>query len=139
MGSIDTIGQKDERLQGLLERYLLLRSRTEYPQQIAGHLDEDLLTAFVEDNLTVRESERAAGHLADCSFCRHKTAELMRLGLDLSDEAPALADGPEPVKVSEVLSGILSRLFGTGEAAVFAHEEKETDPDTEKDKTEREP
>jgi hypothetical protein len=30
----------------------------------------------------------------------------------------------EPASVSSVLSGILSRIFGTSEAAVFAHEEK---------------
>jgi hypothetical protein len=30
----------------------------------------------------------------------------------------------EPASVSSVLSGILSKLFGSSEAAVFAHEDK---------------
>lgn len=138
MGSIEKIRPDDERFRGLLERYLLLRSRNGSPQTATGHLDEDSLTAFVEGNLTFRESDTAVGHLADCSFCRHKTSELARLNIALAEQdSPAIvSEVQEPAKVSEVLSGILSRLFGSGEAAVFAHEEKEdaSDGESENDK-----
>lgn len=133
MGSIENIRPSDERFQGLLARYLMLRSQSVSPQQTSGHLDEDLLAAFVEGNLTFRESDSAVGHLADCSFCRHKTAELIKLDLELAEPTPAaaIAETREPAKVSEVLSGILSRLFGSGEAAVFAHEDKDADTENE--------
>lgn len=129
MGSTEKINNGDAKFEALLGRYLLLRSRGESPQHTADHMDEDTLTAFTEGNLTFRESDNTVMHLADCSFCRHKTAELVRLDLDLTETfaAPAAIEAHEPAKVSEVLGGILSRLFGSGESAVFAHEEKKDD------------
>ena len=126
MGSTDDINTADVRIQGLLERYFRLRSKDESPQNFAVHLDEDTLAAFTEGNLTMRESDPVVNHLSNCSFCRHKTAELVRLDLAFAetDDAAATVTAQQPSKVSEVLSGILSRLFGGGEAAVFAHEEK---------------
>lgn len=129
MGSTEKINSGDAGFESLLGRYLLLRSRGESPNLTADHLDEDTLTAFTEGNLTFRESDSAVMHLADCSFCRHKTAELVRLELALAEPdavSQNLLDAThEPSKVSEVLGGILSGLFGGGESAVFAHEEKD--------------
>jgi hypothetical protein len=56
--------------------------------------------------------------------------ELARLEMHFAeqDEPVALRDTTsEPVSVSSVLNGILSRIFGSSEAAVFAHEEKTED------------
>lgn len=147
MGSTENINVGDVRFQGLLKSYLRLRSSTGSPQITTHHLDEDTLSAFTEGNLSQREATPIVSHLADCSFCRHKTAELVRLDLAFAESelSPAIVETREPSKVSEVLSGILSRLFGTGEAAVFAHEEKsdtddkpapESDKAPERDKTE---
>jgi hypothetical protein len=47
------------------------------------------------------------------------------------DEPAAVRATNEPVSVSSVLSSILSRIFGTTEGAVFAHEEKKEDADDE--------
>lgn len=129
MGSTEKINNGDAKFEALLGRYLLLRSRGESPQSIGDHMDEDTLTAFTEGNLTFRESDAAVTHLADCGFCRHKTAELVRLDLALSEPEPVsgILVAGEPAKVSEVIGGILSRLFGSGESAVFAHEEKKDD------------
>jgi len=47
---------------------------------------------------------------------------------DAQDEPVAAREtASEPVSVSSVLSGILSRIFGSGDAAVFAHEERPDD------------
>jgi hypothetical protein len=129
MGSIENTNMGDARFQGLLESYLRLHSRQESLQDLSDHLDEDTLTAFTEGNLTMREADPLVSHLSDCSFCRHKTSELVRLDLALAETegAAAVAKTPEPAKVSDVLNGILSRLFDGGEAAVFAHEEKKED------------
>ena len=133
MGSTEKTEKLDARFEELLGRYLLLRSRGESPQHIGDHMDEDTLSAFTEGNLTFRESDAAVTHLADCNFCRHKTAELVRLDLALAEPetAGSILNAREPAKVSEVIGGILSRLFGTGEAAVFAHEEKEGEEESE--------
>lgn len=120
----------DLRIQGLLDQYLRLRaSDRDLTQAGERHLDEDSLNAFVEGNLGGRESAPILTHLVDCSFCRHVTAELVRLDLAFaeSERVDAITKSSEPVKVSEVLSGILSRIFGASEGAVFAHHESEED------------
>lgn len=111
-------------IQGILDRYLASgnnRIATE-----GSHVDDDSLSAFVEGTLNRRESDSIVSHLVDCGFCRHTTAELVRLDLAFAEEAPAeIAAQAEPSKISEVLSGIFSKIFGTTDGAVFAHEEKE--------------
>ena len=124
------------KIQGILGRYLELRSRKLGRSDSVGHLDEDTLNAFSEGSLSERETLPVIDHLTDCSFCRHRTVELVRLGLDFADmDAPVVAqETSEPASIASVLNGILSRIFGSSEAAVFAHEEKEKE--NEKDKEE---
>lgn len=111
-------------IQGILDRYLA-SGNTVTAQ--GSHIDDDSLSAFVEGTLNRRESDSVVSHLVDCGFCRHTTAELVRLDLAFAeDESPvSVAPMAEPSKISEVLSGIFSKIFGTTDGAVFAHEEKE--------------
>ena len=106
------------------------------PMQISGMAisTRTRLNAFTEGTVSEREAWPIVNHLSDCNFCRHKTTELVRLDLEFADidAPPMVRESSEPVSVSSVLSGILSRIFGSGEAAVFAHEEKKDDAD-EKD------
>jgi hypothetical protein len=122
---------QNAKIQSLLARYLELRSRTSDAGIRDGHLDEDTLNAFTEGMVSEREAWPIVSHLSDCNFCRHKTTELVRLDLEFADmdAPPVLRESSEPVSVSSVLSGILSRIFGSGESAVFAHEEKKDDAD----------
>jgi len=119
----------DVRFQDLLERYLRLRALEVSPADLGLHLDEDTLAALTDGNLSLREATPVVGHLADCSFCRHKTAELIRLDLTINGAEPSLtaAEQTEPSRVANVFEGIIQRLFGVGDAAVFAHEEKPVD------------
>lgn len=96
------------------------------------HLDGDDISAFIEGGLSESAALPITNHLAACGFCRHRSAELIRLHFEFADE-PEVAVGaaPAPTKVSEVLSGILERIFGSAEGAVFAHEEKEDKKDEE--------
>lgn len=110
---------------GLTDRYLRVEPETESNE---NHLDEDTLTAFVEGTLANRESKPVVSHLVECSFCRHITAELVKLEIVFAEETVSkVRYKTEPTKVSEVLDGILSRLFGTSDGAAFAHEEKPED------------
>lgn len=121
----------DIKIIGLIDRYLRVRPVKENDET---HLEQDTLTAFVEGGLTERESKPVVTHLVGCSFCRHITAELIKLEMAFAEEtAPAIEAENKPTKVSEVLSGILSRLFGTSDGAVFAHEEKQKEDDEEDD------
>ena len=125
---------QDIQIQGLLERCLRSQVSSNSPAVQANHLDEDLLTAFTEGNLSEREIQPIVSHLVDCSFCRHVTAELVRLDLAFADETvQSIANDNQPSKISEVLNGFLSRIFGTNDGAVFAHQEKEENSEKEED------
>ena len=129
------LNPQELQIQGLLARYLT--SNTNNAAE-TGHIDDDSLSAFVEGTLNERESTSIVSHLVDCGFCRHTTAELVRLDLAFAeDEIPARIEAAgEPSKISEVLSGIFSKIFGTTDATVFAHEEQEKKEKKETDETE---
>jgi hypothetical protein len=138
MENTGQMNSQEAMMQGLIGRYLRVRSAESRNATAAGpHLDTDSLAAFTEGNLSAAEARPMVSHLVDCSFCRHVTAELIRLDLAFADNPPVnqAVETAEPSKVSEVLSGLLSRIFGTSDGAVFAHNEKdedaEKDPETE--------
>ena len=139
---MENTGQMDSeqlKMQGLVDRYLRVRPPAEIPESAPGfHLDDDSLSAFAEGNLSEREARPIVGHLVNCSFCRHITTELVRLDLAFAENEAVnpVAENREPSRVSEVLSGLLSRIFGTSDDAVFAHHEKNND---EKEAGEDEP
>lgn len=105
------------------------------------HLDEDSLTAFVEGNLREKEAKPILNHLVDCSFCRHVTADLVRLDFAFADEQiETVQKSEEPSPVSKVLNDVLARIFGSNEGVVFAHQESKEDSekaeeDSEEDKS----
>ena len=116
----------DIKIQGLLDRLLKVRSAEFNTFTNQDHLDEDTLSSFVEGNITEREAKPVVSHLVDCSFCRNITTELVRLDLAFAGEtSPEIIAETQPTRISDVLSGILTRIFGSNEGAVFAHHEDE--------------
>jgi len=133
MENKELINPQDIQIQGLLDRFLRSQVSRNSSAAHERHLDEDLLAAFAEGNLGEREALPIVSHLVNCSFCRHVTAELVRLDLAFADEEVRVAANEnQPSKISEVLNNLLSRIFGTSDSAVFAHQENEEDSkDTE--------
>jgi hypothetical protein len=131
MANANKMTAEETKLQGVLAAYLTSRTDDAPPMP---HLDQDTLAAFTEGTLNERESGPVISHLVDCGFCRHITADLVRLDLAFAEEpVSALAEGTsQPSKISEVLSGLFEKIFGNSENAVFAHEEKK-EKDDEKD------
>lgn len=134
MSNMGNLNSETKQIQGILENYLRFRHSN---NQISNklHPDEDLLTAFVEGTLSSRETKPIVSHLVDCSFCCHITAELIKLDLAFSEEEmnlPQIAN--EPKKVSEIISGLFSKIFGSTEGAVFAHQEPEEEVKKEEEK-----
>lgn len=124
---------QDSQIQGLLANFLRLRSVTNKTENFGEqHLDEDTAAAFVEGNLNIRQSEPIVNHLVGCSFCRHITSELVKLDLAFAEIEPTRVaqEKSEPAKISEVLSGLLSRIFGSTDGAVFAHQETEKEAES---------
>ena len=128
------LNPQELKIQGLIDRYLNHRDAALGPDALERHIDQDSLAAFTEGTLSEREAAPLVRHLVDCSFCRHITAELVRLDLAFAESpAPESVPSAEPMKVSEVLSGLFSKIFGTTDGAVFAHNETEK---SEEDKDE---
>lgn len=127
---------REIKIQGLLDSYLRNTPLGNGFEE-KDHLDEDTVTAFVEGNLSEREAKPVTSHLVGCSYCRHITAEMIKLDLAFAEDTrtPEVSNA-EPARVSEVLNGILSRIFGTSDGAVFAHEEKEDEEAKEEDEEE---
>ena len=123
MANTVEMNQQELTIQGLIGQYLAFRPETETP---TAHLDQDTLAAFVEGSLNRQAGENAVGHLVACSYCRHISAELIRLDLEFADTAPTeIIASSTPSTISEVLSGLFSKIFGTSDGAVFAHTEDE--------------
>ncbi len=132
--------KQDIQIQGLLDNFLKLRSSVNYREiSKENHLSEDSLTAFVEGSLNQRETTPIVSHLVDCSFCRHVTAELVKLDYafaEMEEVRTVSSEVKEPSRISDVLNGLLARILGSNDGAVFAHEEKEEDsekPDKSED------
>lgn len=123
------INPQDIQIQGVLDRYLRSRVSDDNLAWQEWHLDEDSLAAFAEGKLSERELQPVVSHLVDCSFCRQVTTQLVRLDLAFAEEEikAVVAGKQQPSKISEVLESLLSRIFGTNDGAVFAHEEKKED------------
>ncbi len=129
MGNTENIHITDDSFRELLGRYLNL-STLNNPR--SEHLDQDTLSSFAEGNLSRRASTPVVSHLADCSFCRNITSELVMLDLALEGPATEVAAVEQsPSKVSQVLSGFLARIFGSADSTVFAHQEPEKDEEDE--------
>lgn len=130
MKHIKDLSIENVRMHDLLDRYFASRRTLKSSAaETSFHLDEDSLATFVEGTLNRREAEPVVNHLVECRFCLHKTAELVRLDLELAEvsQAPEFEGSTQPVSISTVLSDLFSKIFGTDDSAVFAHEEKKDD------------
>lgn len=125
MENTGKINPQELQIQGLVDRFLNVR--TAQTSEENWHLDEDALSAFVEGNLNQREATPIVSHLVDCSFCRNVTSELVRLDMAFAGEEVRAVEveSAQPSKISEVLNGLLAKIFGTNDASVFAHQEDE--------------
>ncbi len=133
MGQIEIRGE-EMRVQGLLDRFLNLRFADDNAKG-ESHLDEDSLTAFVEGNINEKEAGPVVSHLVDCAYCLHVTSELAKLQVAFADEpAPAAVTQSQPSKVSEILGGLMAKIFGTTDGVVFAHHESEEESEDEETK-----
>ncbi|MDQ6788396.1 MAG: hypothetical protein M3033_16450 [Acidobacteriota bacterium] len=122
-------------IQKLLDRFLHLRVSNQDFAKDTEHLDEDSLTAFVEGNLVKREAQPVINHLVGCSFCRHITAELVKLDFAFAGEsAPVSVGSNSPSRISEVLQRLFSRIFASTDNTVFAHQESEEEDEDAKEK-----
>ncbi|RMG06177.1 MAG: hypothetical protein D6735_04385 [Acidobacteria bacterium] len=111
----------EETIKKLLEIYLV--SSSAIPEN-EDHLDDDVLSAFIEGTLSKRELKPIIAHLVKCAFCRHLTAEIIKFDSIISEEP--ISQTAEPTKLSETINKILSELFQIAPTPIEAFEEKKT-------------
>jgi hypothetical protein len=107
----------------MVHAHLRRRASTTSPFATGEHLDDDLLSAFTEGRLNENESAPVLSHLVACSFCRHITAELVRLDSDVGPEreSPALVQKDDG-RIRRMLDELGSRVFApSDDEAVFAY------------------
>lgn len=128
MANNKTMTPEEARMQAILNGFLASQAAAGGQGSAGPHLDQDSVAAFAEGNLSEREARPMISHLVDCSFCRHVTAEVIKLNAAFAEQdmSPA-AIAEKPAGISEVLSGLFSKIFGTSDGAVFAHNESEED------------
>lgn len=136
MSQNERTNPQDLKIQQIVGGFLRRRAPRDAYSLKSEHLDEDSFNAFVEGNVSEREARPILSHLVDCSFCRNVTAELIKLDYAFAEDEIRISETSNaPVKVSEVLGNLLSRIFGQNDAAVFAHQESEEEIDKTKNIT----
>ena len=137
MEHVKDLSTENVRMHDLLDRYFASRRTLKSTTPVtSSHLDDDSLSTFVEGSVSMREAEPVLAHLVECRFCLHKTAELVRLDLEVNDSGitEAKEHSNQPASISTVLTDLFSKIFATSENAVFAHESQ--DDDVEKENSE---
>lgn len=125
-----TLDSQELEIQKLISNFLRSQVSSNALSTDGQHLDEDSLSAFVEGNLGKREATPIVNHLVDCGFCLNVTAELVKLDSAFADESQEVIAAVEsPSKISQVLNGILAKIFGTNDGVVFAHQEQDESED----------
>lgn len=109
-----------------------LRTNTNV-ETLGEHPDEDSLSAFLEGRLDESGSTQIVSHLIVCGSCRHLTAQVTRLDLQIDDsqtyDSPLIdhydspLDESEPGRLRSLLEGLASRVFpASQEDVVFAYQ-----------------
>lgn len=108
----------------MVHQHLRRRALVAPPLAAETHLDEDALSAFTEGRLSETESAPVVRHLVACSFCRHITAQLVRLDSEVGEThaSTAIPAQEEPGRIRRLLDSLAERVFtSTDDEAVFAY------------------
>lgn len=122
--------QGEGRFERLLKLYLNQRSFGS-DEGLAEHLDEDILTAFVEGRLNQLSNLPIVSHLVDCSVCRRTAFELIKISEGIDDRINS--DASIVIKsnaLNEILNNLKDKAFKLDDlsgGAVFAHQESVED------------
>ncbi|MBC7796181.1 MAG: hypothetical protein H7Z37_04820 [Pyrinomonadaceae bacterium] len=131
-GNTNSINKSFDRL---LKLYLQRNSNDAIQNPSIEHLDEDHLNAFVEGDLTKRESNSVLSHLVGCNMCRKTTASLARLQTETDETFVQSSNiNHSTNKARDFFAKLSEKLFTQIDSAVFAHQETEKKDHSEQDK-----
>src|SRR5438045_499319 len=108
--------KESERLRRIVHEHLRRRASLAHSPTVGTHLDEDALNAFVEGRLSETESAPLIKHLVSCGTCRHITAQLVRLEMEVAgDDVSAPLPTEKPSHIRSFLSELASRVLPTSD------------------------
>ncbi len=128
--------RETEGIRRMVHLHLRRRALVAPPLAAETHLDEDALSAFTEGRLSETESAPVVRHLVACSFCRHITAQLVRLDSEVGEtHAPQTPMPEEPGRIRRLLDSLAGRVFPSpDDEAVFAYHAPAEDFEKDEDK-----
>ncbi|MBV9208999.1 MAG: hypothetical protein JOZ52_00135 [Acidobacteria bacterium] len=129
--------RQTEGIRRMVHQHLRRRALVAPPFAADTHLDEDALSAFTEGRLSEQESAPVVRHLVACSFCRHITAQLVRLDSEVGESSAASAAPmpEEPGRIRRLLDSLAERVFTShDDDAVFAYHAPAEDFEKDEDK-----
>lgn len=115
--------KESERLRRIVHEHLRRRASHAASSPAGRHLDEDALNAFVEGRLSEDEAAPVVKHLVSCNNCRHFTAQLVRLEMEVAGEdAGATFPAEKPGHIRAFLAELAARVLpASDEDVVFAY------------------
>lgn len=122
--------QGDKNFEGLVGLYLRQIQAGKTANSTPPHLDEDLLSAFIEGVLTERQYIPVIKHLIDCAFCRRVTAQLSKLTDDLY-EVTFLVNKAEDNKWHKLWGNLTENISRPFNNVVVAHEQEKENAELE--------
>lgn len=125
-----TQNQGDKHFETLLALYLKQSQANKNSNSNQLHLDEDILSAFIEGTVTEKQAVPILRHLIDCGFCRRLTAKLNEIN-ETFDDIAVCADNGRTNKWFDLWNNLTESIFRPYDNAVTAHEAEEQD-DAEK-------
>ena len=132
------VDKKAETIRGMIAQRLKAVAAAELSQLPSEqHLDEDIISAFVEGRLLDSECQPVLKHLAACGACRRASAQIVQMENQI-DAEPASDVAEEPGRLEALLSKFGSLAPSGSEEVVFAYQNPEAGSDL-KDKPEPEP
>lgn len=120
--------EKIDPIRYLVEQRLKSRTMNESSPATTAHLDEDVISAFVEARIDEAESQPIIAHLVECAACRHTTAQLIRLESEFDAEVADEIPNDDPGRVRQLFDRLAAGLTPSSEAEVFGYQSPEDEP-----------
>jgi len=128
------LNKKTESIREMIDQRLKAVAATELGNLPAsGHLDEDIIAAFVEGRMTNDECHPVVTHLAACGLCRRASAQFVQLENQIDAEPAASEVNEEPGRLEAVLSRLRAAVPSVNDEVVFAYQNP--DEDEKRDQT----
>ena len=116
-----TKNQRENNFKQLLGLYLQQKPESNSITSTESHLDDDSAAAFIEGNLSQRETKFVLKHLVNCKLCRSITASLMQLAINFENDVELTSvASSQNENWSKLWNSLTEKVFQFSDDAIFA-------------------